>query len=444
MNESMMHHIEEVMSHCIHCGMCLPVCPTYALTNQEQSSPRGRIRLIRSVHEGKLDLSKEFVDEMYFCLDCQACQTACPAGVQYGVLVEDARRLIAERKRDPISLRIVKSIFLRGILASKFRTKLAAKVLRWYQQSGLQEAVDRSSILSIFSERLHDKHAMLPKVGKKFFDDEVAEVISPSEKPRGRVVFLTGCIMNVVFPEVHRDSVDVLVQNGFEVVIPRLQVCCGSLHGHNGDIVTAKRLARENIDVVVHNEFFAKGGLGYASGVDALIVDSAGCGAFLKEYGKILADDPVYASKAEAVSKKTKDITEFLVEVGFKKPEPCKGSKPLQGLRVTYHEACHLVHTQKISQQPRQIIQSIPGIEFVELPEATWCCGSAGIYNVVRFDDSMKLLERKMNNLASTKADIVLTANPGCHLQLQYGIRKFGLRMEVMHPVSLLNRTYEV
>ncbi|MBI4548646.1 MAG: (Fe-S)-binding protein [Ignavibacteriae bacterium] len=439
MNESMMKHIDDVMSHCIHCGMCLPVCPTYALTYQEQSSPRGRIRLIRSVHENKIDLSDSFVDEMYFCLDCQACQTACPAGVQYGVLVEDARRLIAEKKYDPITLRFVKSIFLRGILASKFRTRLAAKILRWYQRSGLQEAVDRSDILSVFSDRLHDKHAMLPKIGEKFFDDGVAEVISPQGKPRGRVAFLFGCIMNVALPEVHRDTVDVLLANGFEVIIPKQQVCCGSLHGHNGDIVMAKRVARENIDVFQQYAF------------DALIVDSAGCGAFLKEYGTLLVNDPIYASKAEALSKKTKDITEFLVQ-------PCEGLKPsqgLQGLRVTYHEACHLVHTQRVSQQPRQIIQSIPGIEFVELPEATWCCGSAGIYNVVRFDDSMKLLERKINNLASTNADIVLTANPGCHLQLQYGIRKFGVserlgrhgakrQMEVMHPVSLLNRTYKV
>ncbi len=379
---------------------------------------------MRSLHEGSLELSDTFVDEMYFCLDCQACQTACPAGVQYGTLVEDARRVIAETGHEPFSLRILKLVFLKGVLSSPVRTKWAAKLLRFYQHCGLFEAVERSNILSVFSEQLHEKHAMLPKISDMFFDEVTPEVLQPTGKPRGRVAFLSGCVMNVAFADVHRDAVAVLLANDFEVVIPKQQVCCGSLHGHNGDVKNAKTLARTNIDV------FEQYNCNY------LIVDSAGCGAFLKEYGKLFAYDEVYADKAEALARKTKDITEFLAEVGF------EASKKSLNKRVTYHEACHLVHTQKISQQPRSLIQSIPGIEFVELPEATWCCGSAGIYNVVRFDDSMQLLERKMKNLASTNADIVVTANPGCHLQLQYGIKKLGLKMEVMHPVSLLNRVY--
>lgn len=463
MGEATLNHIDDVLHHCIHCGMCLPVCPTYELTHQEQSSPRGRIRLIRSLHDGTLDLSPAFVDEMHFCLDCQACQTACPAGVQYGTLVEDARRIIAERGMEPLALRFMKWFLLRQILASKARTKLAARLLRFYRQSGLQQAIDDSQVLSIFSEKLQAKHALLPPVDDRCFDDSTDEVIPAAAPKRGRVALLSGCIMNVAFTEIHRDVVEVLSINGFEVVIPRQQVCCGSLHSHYGDTAMAQSLARKNIDAFD------------ALDLDAIIVDSAGCGAFLKEYHQVLESDKEYAAKAEALARKTKDITEFLVEVGFKTPEPgqpceeralnarlparpsrsgdpdgpdVKGLNPsqgfygFQGLRVTYHEACHLVHTQKISQQPRQIIQSIPGIEFVELPEATWCCGSAGMYNVVRFDDSMKLLERKMSNLASTNADIVLTANPGCHLQLQYGIKKLGLKMKVMHPMSLLQLAY--
>jgi len=376
---------------------------------------------MKSVAEDKLPLTENFIDEMYFCLDCQACQTVCPAGVQYGELVENARRLIAENRKDSFGLRLVKKFFLNGLLTSNRRLKFASRVANVYERSGLRNALEQSALLSIFSERLHEKHSMLPHVADIFFDESVPEVLTPETDVKGRVGFLSGCIMNVTLPEVHRDTVDVLLTNGYEVIIPKLQVCCGSLHGHNGEIETAKKLARKNLDVFERYEF------------DTFVVDSAGCGAFLKEYGRLLADDPLYAPKASAFSARVKDITEFLASMELK---PCSSVN----VRVTYHEACHLVHTQKVSAQPRKLIQSIPGVQFVELPEATWCCGSAGIYNVVRFEDSMKLLERKMQHLASTHADIVLTANPGCHLQLQYGIKKFGLEMEVMHPVQLVAR----
>jgi glycolate dehydrogenase iron-sulfur subunit len=416
--------LDEILHHCIHCGMCLPVCPTYALTSREQSSPRGRIRLIRSVREEKLGLTPEFVSEMNFCLDCQACETACPAGVMYGSLVEDARRMIHERRKEPAKLRFLKWVLLRVILASKRRTNYAGRLLRLYGNTGLMEAVQRSGLLERISPRLSRTHRLLPRLPEKFFDETVPETLRPAGPVRGRVALLTGCVMNILQTETHRDTVAVLLRNGFEVFIPRLQECCGSLHSHNGDLAAARRLARKNIDLFDKSEF------------DALIVDSAGCGAFIKEYGEVLSGDPAYSARAESLSARTKEITEFLAEVGYDKP-----AWPVRK-RVTYHEACHLVHTQKISAQPREIIHSIPGIEFVELPEATWCCGSAGIYTVTRFDDSMALLERKMNNLKSTGAEIVLTANPGCHLQLTVGIRNLGLAMEVMHPVSLLRLAY--
>ena len=250
MNGRNSNNFDEILHHCIHCGMCLPVCPTYVLTEQEQSSPRGRIRLMRALHEGTLELSDAFVDEMYFCLDCQACQTACPAGVQYGTLVEDARRTIAEQRKEPLALRFIKMILLRGILASKQRTKFAAKVLKFYRMTGLQQAVDDSQILSVFSEKLQAKHAMLPTIAHQVFDDTVGEIIPPKVTKRGRVALLTGCIMNVAFPDVHQDAVEVLLANGFEVVIPKMQECCGSLHGHHGEIDAAKKLARKNLDVL--------------------------------------------------------------------------------------------------------------------------------------------------------------------------------------------------
>ena len=424
MTEALKQHLNDIYDKCLHCGLCLPTCPTYNLNFKEESSPRGRIQLIHSYQNNELKLSEIFVNEMYFCLDCQACETACPAGVHFGELVEEARSSISEMRGEPFGLRFLKKIFLQAVLSSPSRIKTAAKIMRIYQCSGLRDAIDRSEILRLFSEKLYEKHQLLPYVDNKYFDEEVAEIIYPEGEIRGRVGFLSGCIMNVVFSKIHHDAVKVLTANGYEVVIPKNQVCCGSLHAHNGEIKTAKSLARKNIDVFEQYQF------------DALVIDSAGCSAFMKEYNRILADDSKYAERAKMFSSRVKDISEFLAEVGLKK-EPKHLDK-----KVTYHEACHLVHTQKISKQPRQLIQSIPGIEFVELPESTWCCGSAGIYNIVRYDDSMKILERKMKNVELTGAEIVLTANPGCHLQIQFGIRKFGLHMEVLHPISLLARAY--
>jgi glycolate oxidase iron-sulfur subunit len=406
--------------------MCLPVCPTYALTQQEESSPRGRIRLIRSLHDGTLELSGRLADEMHFCLDCQACQTACPAGVRYGALVEDARNEIADRGLEPFGVRLVKRIFLRGVLSSPARLRFWGRCLYWYHRSGLRDAVDGSGILALVSERVRAKHQLLPRADEESFAESTASFIPARAPRRGSVAFLSGCVMNISFAGVHRDAVEVLTRNGYDVLIPPRQGCCGSLHGHNGDARGARELARSTVDAFGALE------------VDAFVIDSAGCSAFLKEYGEVLADEPDYALRAAALAAKTREITEFLHEVGLRPP-----TRPLN-CRVTYHEACHLVHTQKVSVQPRSLIALIPGVTFVELGEATWCCGSAGIYNIVRFDDSMRLLDRKMGHLSSTDADIVLAANPGCHLQLEQGIRSAGLTIEVLHPVSLLNRAYKL
>jgi glycolate oxidase iron-sulfur subunit len=376
---------------------------------------------MKSVEEEGAPIGRLFVDEMYFCLDCQACETVCPAGVRYGELVEHARELMAENGKDAFALRILKRVFLRGVLNSRHRLKFAAALLRAYERSGLRDAVEQSSILTVFSERLHEKHLLLPRFSDGAFTEEIQEILPSADdvERRGRVAFLSGCIMNYALPHVHRAAVAVLRAAGFEVIIPRAQECCGSLHAHSGDMESARRLARKNVDVFSSFDF------------DALVVDSAGCGAFLKQYGEILSDDPAYAERARFFSQKVRDITEFLAGV------PLPNLSPIDK-RVTYHEACHLVHTQKVSREPRELIRRVPGIELAELPESTWCCGSAGIYNILRYDDSIELLERKIRNIAATGADIVLTANPGCHIQLEYGLRKFGVGAKVMHPVELL------
>ncbi|MBI5476899.1 MAG: (Fe-S)-binding protein [Ignavibacteriales bacterium] len=426
MNPLLKSHLEEIFNKCLHCGLCLPTCPTYNINLREESSPRGRIQQMHYVQSGKIPLSKTVVDELYFCLDCQACETACPAGVRYGELVEDARNLIHDSKKDPLGIRLIKKLFLNGILISNERTKLFGKFLRFYERSGLRNAIEESGILKLFSNALSEKIQLLPSPNEMCFSESIEEIIpATTNKSRGRVAFLSGCIMNIAFGETHRDSIRVLTLNGYDVVIPKNQVCCGSLHAHNGELEKAKKLAKKNIEIFEKHEF------------DTLVIDSAGCSAFMKEYGKIFEDEPEYKNRAIALSSKVREITEFLSEVGLKK------SPDTLNISVTYHEACHLVHTQKISRQPRELLQNIPGITFVELPESTWCCGSAGIYNIVRYDDSMKILDRKMENIKSTHADIVTTANPGCHIQLQYGIAKNGLKMEVLHPISVLSRAYK-
>jgi len=414
----------DILVNCIHCGLCLPQCPTYALTGNERSSPRGRIRLMKSVADGDLNLSDVFVDEMDFCLDCQACETACPAGVKYGELVETARVQIHEAGREPWFRRMSKTILLGWVFMRRPRLHALASILRFVDRSGIPSALRKSGLLGLISHRLKALESLTPKMSPRPSSDILASVLPPLGPRRYRVGFLTGCIMDVAFADINIDTVELLRHHGCEVVIPPAQECCGSLHGHNGDRRTALKLARANIEAFDDET------------LDYVVMNSSGCGAFMKDYGHFFADDPDLAVKAGRVSKKTKDITEFLQETGFS-PSP-KPVDRFSGRKVTYHDACHLVHTQKISAQPRELIRSVPGIDFVELPESTWCCGSAGIYNVVRYDDSMKLLDRKMQHIRSITPEILVTGNPGCMIQIQHGLRQEGRHVELMHTATFL------
>ena len=409
-------HIDSVLDHCLHCGLCLPVCPTYALTADERSSPRGRIRLIRSVADGSLALSDAFAEEMHFCLDCQACQTACPAGVRYGELVEEARNWVADAGLEPRVVRSLKRWFLRGVLSSPSRLRLFGRVLFLYERTGLREAVERSGLLSLLPHALAGKLLLMPHGAEQPFDATVGSVVPAVGERKGRVGFLTGCVMNVAFPGVHDDAVTLLSRSGYEVVIPPAQGCCGSLHAHNGDPEEAHRLARQ---IVAQ---FAPLGL------DAIVVDSAGCAAHVKAYATLLPGDAAAAKVASIC----REITEFLAAAGFATP----GREVPE--RITYHDACHLAHSQGITREPRTLLGTLPGAQIAELTESTWCCGSAGIYNVARYDDSMAMLDRKMGHIKATGATIVATANPGCHLQLEHGARRCGLALRVVHPVTLL------
>jgi glycolate oxidase iron-sulfur subunit len=415
---------DDILQQCIHCGLCLATCPTYDLTKLERSSPRGRIRMIRSVARAEMELSEIFAEEMNFCLDCQACETACPAGVKYGRMVETARVVVDKAGYVSKISVTLKKFALRKIVASRNGLKIISWFLKIYQKIGLQKIVRATGILKIFSKNLAEVETLSPVISDKFSDTQIKEIELPIGEIKYKTAFHFGCLMNTMFADINIDTIDVLKECGCKIITPKDQVCCGSLMGHNGDMEFALNLARKNIDAFEKHDY------------DYLISNSAGCGAFMKDYAHLLEVDPVYAEKAKIFSSKVKDVMEFLAE---QKPLPKLDLKS-ELSSITYHDACHLVHAQKISEQPREVIKSLPGINYRELEEASWCCGSAGIYNLVRYDDAVKQLERKMQNIKNTKANIVLTGNPGCMGQIRHGTQKFNVDVEVLHPATLIKR----
>jgi glycolate oxidase iron-sulfur subunit len=415
-----------VVQQCMHCGMCLPTCPTYVETKIERNSPRGRIALMRAIADGQLEAKKAFADEMYFCLGCLACETACPAGVDYTQLFEMAR---AEAERSG-ALSSLRRRFLRWFLLDvlfyrQWRLRLAGRLLWLYQASGMQALIRNSGLLRLLPKSLRTWEAKTPTVRHRFSSDLIAPEEAAQGDARYRVGMLTGCIQDLVYSDVNRDTVDVLLANGCTVITPPQQGCCGSLLAHNGKYETAKNYARRLLD------FFDLDQL------DAIITNAAGCGSHLKHFDRLLHDDPRYAAKARQWSEKVKDISEWLVEIGLRAP-----AKSPTTARVTYHDACHLCHGQKITAQPRELLTKIPGLDVVPLPESMWCCGSAGIYNLIQPEMAGKLLQRKIDHIASTEASIIAAGNPGCLLQIQNGLAARGMKIEVMHPVTLLARAY--
>lgn len=417
-----------ILQQCMHCGMCLPTCPTYVETLDERSSPRGRIALMRAVADDRMQVTRAFAEEMYFCLGCLACQTACPAGVDYTDLFEHARAeversgVLSNPKRDRI-----RAFALRWLFVSRRRLHVLARLLRLYQRSGLQRFVRASGLLRLLPKSLRELEPLTPTISPRFTQDEFARrAHCQPASPRYRVALLSGCVQDLSFSDVNADTIDALQANGCEVLLPADQQCCGSLHGHNGEPETARQLARTNIDAFD------------PASIDAIIVNAGGCGSHMEHYDRLLADDEAYAEKACEWSKKVKDIHEFLVEINLRSPT---ASGVIDG-PVTYHESCHLRNGQGVSRAPRQVLESIPDLELVELPEAEWCCGSAGVYNITQPEMAMRLLDRKMANVAQTGAHIVATANPGCAVQLQHGLRRRGLEGQIVHPVSLLAQAY--
>jgi glycolate oxidase iron-sulfur subunit len=417
-----------VVQQCMHCGLCLPTCPTYDATKIERNSPRGRIALMRAIADGHMEATRTFAEEMYFCLGCLACMTACPAGVNYAELFEHARAE-AERVQVLNSPRrnLIRKFTIAWLFMDMRRLRALGWVMRLYQRIGLQALVRKSGVMKLFPARLQELEQMTPTVQPKFSAQLIAPVTPARGQRRHRVAMLIGCAQDLIFSDVNLDTVEVLAENGCEVVTPPSQECCGSLHAHNGEWELAKVLARRNIDQFPPKDF------------DAIITNAAGCGSHLKHYATLLGDDAQYSARAHEWDRKIQDVHEWLAKIGVKSAEARAG----QGeMAVTYHEACHLAHGQKITAQPRQVLKAVGGLKLVELPESTWCCGSAGIYNIIQPEMANQLLDRKIDHIKSTGVSTVATANPGCMLQVINGAKKRGLNIRVAHPITLLAEAY--
>lgn len=426
-----------VLQQCMHCGMCLPTCPTYDETKLERHSPRGRIALMRAIGDGELEVTRAFGDEMYHCLGCLACVSACPAGVDYPRLFETAR---AEVERagvlDSPRRDVTRWFALRFIFTRPRLLRWVGRVLRFWQHSGLEAMARRAGLMALLPADLRRLEPQAPRMQSRFSNELIRPVESPVGASAGapasrRVAVLTGCVQDLVFADVNRATVDVLLANGCEVHTPPVQPCCGSLHAHNGDLEAARSLARRLIDLIDPDRY------------DAIISNAGGCGSHLKDYGHLLHGDPAYAERAARWDAKLRDVHEYLVEIRFRRPAVVANGAG-EGTVATYHESCHLCHGQKISAAPREVLRAVPGLELRECAESTWCCGSAGIYSITRPDEAVKLQTRKVGHLLATGASVVATANPGCHLQIENGLRDVasGAPPGVTHPVVLLARAY--
>ncbi len=420
---SLLHELQQAETSCIKCGFCLPTCPTYRLTGSEAASPRGRIDLMQAVAYGELE-AEEIYDQLDLCLGCRACETACPAGVEFGRLLETGRA-VARVGAKPSRLGAwVHDLGLRVLLTSPGLLWVMAALLRLYQVSGLQAVLRRTGLLERWSPTMAAAEAAMPEIPATATRRRVPSETSPEGERCGTVAMLTGCVMPEVLPQVNHATVQVLSANGYGVMAPPAQRCCGALQAHAGELEKARQLAKHNIAVFESTR---------ASWV---VVNSAGCGAMMKEYGHLLAGDADFADRAKAFSQRVCDISEILATA------PLRGPLRSLPLRVAYDDPCHLLHGQRVREQPRTLLRQVPRLELLDVPEGDWCCGSAGIYNLMHADMAQALLDRKMEHMASIQPQLIVTGNPGCLLQLRQGVKRHQLNVEVMHPIEVLTQAY--
>jgi glycolate oxidase iron-sulfur subunit len=414
----------EGVNQCVHCGLCLAYCPTFSELGTEMDSPRGRIFMIKSLAEGRMTLSDSTVRHLSLCLDCRACETVCPAGVPYGRLIEAAKAEIERDRPGALGRRLFRWLNFGLLLGHPRLLGLAATGARLYQASGLQRLVRKSGLVRLLPGTLSAWEALLPPVPARS-ERTAPPPVTPAEgSQRARVALLTGCVQSVIFAAHNRATARVLAKNGCEVIVPDGQGCCGALNAHGGDHERALAMACRTIDAFE------------AARVDAVVVNTSGCGAHMKAYGHLLAGDPAYAERARRFAASVRDLAEFLAQ------EPLRGPLAPVPLTCTYHDPCHVVHGQKIKSEPRRLLAQIPGLRVVELTESDWCCGSAGIYNLTEPEMATRLLHRKVSHVLATGAEAVVTANPGCILQIQAGLGAHDSGVRVMHLVEILDRAY--
>jgi glycolate oxidase iron-sulfur subunit len=410
------------LDRCVHCGLCLNACPTYRELGVEMDSPRGRIYQMVQVADGA-PISDGYREHIDLCLACRACETACPSGVEYGRLIEAARAQIENATKRNWFDRTMRTFLFERLLQSPELLTAAGSMLYLYQASGLQKLLRLSGVMKLMG-RLGSLEELTPAAQIPFFFSKIGKTFPAEGNPRYRVALMAGCIANVSFARLNEATVRVLQKNGCEVVIPAGQTCCGALPVHAGMRDVGRRAARRNIDAVLKGKF------------DAVISNAAGCGSTLKEYDELLEADPDYAAKARQFVGLTKDVNEFLASIEL---NPQMGRVEAT---ATYQDSCHLLHGQKIKTAPRKLLAQVPGLDFREMPKSDICCGSAGIYNVVQNEMAMEVLREKMGNVNSTRAQWIVTANPGCMLQLEAGARIHGNGQRVLHVMEVLDQAY--
>jgi len=404
------------LDKCVHCGLCLNSCPTYRELGLEMDSPRGRVYQMNMVAAGA-PVTDSYVEHLELCLACRGCESACPSGVQYGRLIEDARAELEVKRPRPAHIRWLRQFVFDTLLPSRSLLKLVALKLAVYQKSGLQQLMRSTGFLK--SLGLDKLDALSPEAQFPTFFSQYGKVFPARGERRYKVALLGGCIANISFARLNEATVRVLQANGCEVHVPDEQTCCGALALHAGVRTTARRLATQNVEALA------------GAGFDAIITNAAGCGSTLKEYDHLLGTEA-----AKRFTAQVKDINEFLASIELRAP-----ARPL-ALCVTYQDSCHLAHGQKIRTAPRKVLNAIPGLTLVEMAGSDICCGSAGIYNVVQNEMAMGLLEKKMDSVAATGADAIATANPGCMIQLAAGARMRNTGQPVYHVIELLDQAY--
>ncbi len=415
--------------NCMRCGFCLPTCPTYGQSNQyEAASPRGRIALMKGIVDGIIEPDEQVEQQLNLCLGCRACEPVCPSGVKYGHLLEEARDVIQEKKQHSLPIRLLRYLVFNQLFPYKSRIKKVNQCLSFYQKSGIQKLVQKSQILRIVPEHVRQMEQIIPEIPSLSEDEQRLPIARAEGKPVKRVAFFSGCLMDTMFRNTNHATIKLLQKAGCDVIIPETQGCCGALHAHSGEKKMAKLLAKQNIEAFKGLE------------ADYIVLNAGGCGALLAEYDHLFKDDPEWEERARFFSSKIKDFSEVLVELNFMANEL---SLPYQV--ITYQDSCHLRNVMKTFDSPRKLLKAIDGVHYTEMEKADQCCGSAGIYNITQGQMSMQILDDKMEKVKKTKAHTIVTANPGCLLQMKLGVVREGMSDTIrsVHLADLLLEAVE-